>query len=232
MKHTESAFKTKLIKAKKTQSYKNYTSPFGATLKMFEDFIGYNEPLSYDEWVAAPEDHKVAILYVQFYDQISLAWYKLRTDAAIEEECVEEVIQYLMKNVSVIESNPSRFKPGYIYKICYNCIYCKSIDPYKGQTAKTSWYNNTSSQYIMTGEGEELDVFDTIDGGEDADNVLLSEHFWSTIEDMGEETLSVVSKLLGDGYIPGQRVGKKKTEEIIENLREALAPYKSVYYGE
>lgn len=232
MKHTESAFTTKCINSKKKQSYRNYTSPFGATLRMFEEFIGYTEPLSYDEWMAAPEDHKVAILYVQFYDQISLAWYKLRTDAAIEEECVEEVIQYLMKNVAFLKSHPDRFKPGYIYRICYNCIYCKSIDPYKGQTAKTSWYNNTSSPYIVTGEGEELSVFDTIDGGEDADEVLASENFWKIIEDMGDETLSVVSKLLGDGYIPGQRVNKKRSAEIVEELKVALAPFAPLYYGD
>ena len=230
MKNLTTAFDRKLNNAKKTYSYQNSTTPFGATFKMFRDHINYTDPLSYDEWLASADDLKAAILYVQFFEQISLAWYKLKTDAAIEEECVEEVIQYLLKNVPIIEANESKFSPRYIYRICYNCIYCKSIDPYKGQTAKTSWYNNTTSQYLDCGDS----VIDLCDNkpSEDAavEDVLSRENFWKLIEDMGEDTLSLVSKLLGDGFDPDHRVSKSKQAAILDQLRERLAPYRELYY--
>lgn len=219
-----------LLKRTKTEDYKNYQSPFYATLSMFREYVNYTTPLSYDEWLAAAPQNKAAILYVQFFEQISLAWYKLRTDAAIEEECVEEVIQYLLKNVDLIIEDPKRFRPGYIYKVVYNCIYCKSMDPYKGQTAKSSWYNNTTSQYIRY-DGEELDLFDlTADSDSDLGDLITREQFWAIIEDMGEDTLSVVSKLLGDGMDPDHKVNKAGQIAIIEQLREKLAPFKEAFY--
>lgn len=72
---------------------------FKETYNNIVDAIGYTEPLSYDDWVALPDEHKVGALFVQFYEQIYLAWLKTRTDAAIQEECVSEVLAYLTKNV-------------------------------------------------------------------------------------------------------------------------------------
>lgn len=221
----------------------NCRTPFYATKDMFTNYLSFDKPLSYDEWLATADDNKAAVLFVQFFDQITLAWYKLKTDAAIEEECVEVVLQYLMKNVPILVENPARFSPKYIYKICYNCIYCKSIDPYKGQTAKTSWYNNTTSQYVQCGE-DTLDLFDLAsDDSEDADaeNVINRERFWAIIEDMGSDTLSVVAKLLGDTsrtkrseeqFQPVElpKVSKAKEQKILDKLREVLAPFKDLYY--
>lgn len=221
----------RLLKAANGQSYKNAESPFRATLTMFRNYINYTDPLSFDEWLAVADDHKAAILYVQFFDQISLAWYKLRTDAAIEEDCVEEVLQYLMKNVPLIKQNKSKFSERYIYKICYNCIYCKSIDPYKGQTAKTSWFNNTTSQYVYADNEHEIDLCDSTPCNDEAIECVMSrQQFWAIIEDMGADTLSVVSKLLGDGFDPEYRVSKANQAKILDELRERLAPYKELFY--
>ena len=243
MKITETSFNQKVRKAKNTSSYSAAQTPFNATKNMFRSYLNYDSdnPLSYDEWLATADDNKAAVLFVQFFDQISLAWYKLKTDAAIEEDCVETVLQYLMKNVPIIVENPSRFSPKYIYKICYNCIYCKSMDPYKGQTAKTSWYNNTTSQYVQCGE-DTLDLFDLAsDESADADDAINREHFWAIIEDMGADTISVVAKLLGDTSKPKSegeefqpielpKVPRSKQQEIIAQLKEVLAPFKDLYY--
>ena len=204
-------------------------TPFYATRSMFRNYINYERPLSWEEWMSVDDDKKAAVLYVQFFEQISLAWYKLKTKAAIEEECVSEVLMYLIKNVPIIKENPSRFKPAYIYKICYNCIYCKSMDPYKGQTAKTSWYNNTCSQYVKSGE-DELDLFDTVVSNEDLDGVLAREHFWDIIESMGEDTVKLVEQIINSGRLPS-RIGKQKAE-IIESLKVALVSYKEAFCGE
>lgn len=61
--------------------------------------IGYVKPLSYEEWIQLPDEYKAGAIYVQFFDQICLAYSKVKTNAAIEEECVSEVLAYIMKNV-------------------------------------------------------------------------------------------------------------------------------------
>lgn len=206
---------------------------FYTTRAMFRNYISYTKPLSFDEWMSIDDDKKAAVLYVQFFDQITLAWYKLKTDAAIEEECVSEVMMYLVKNVPIIKENPSRFKPSYIYRVCYNCIYCKSIDPYKGQTAKTSWYNNTTSNIVKVGD-DVIDLFDTLMTDEDdyidVDKTSAREAIWKIIDDMGEDTAAIVDEILG-GKKAGKRISNRR-EEIIDNLRTRLACYKEVFLND
>lgn len=199
---------------------------FYATRNIFRNYINYERPLTFEEWSSIDDDKKAAVLYVQFFDQITLAWYKLKTDAAIEEDCVSEVLMYLIKNVPVIESNPSRFKPSYIYKVVYNCIYCKSIDPYKGQTAKTSWFNNTCSQFVQKGD-EIVDIFDEISNTEDIDVTAAREHFWAIIEDMGDDVIAIVENILNGTRVPAA-VNKRRAEIIIE-LQNRLIAYKEVF---
>lgn len=199
---------------------------FYATRNMFRNYINYERPLTFEEWSSIDDDKKAAVLYVQFFDQITLAWYKLKTDAAIEEDCVSEVLMYLIKNVPVIESNPFRFKPSYIYKVVYNCIYCKSIDPYKGQTAKTSWFNNTCSQFVQKGD-EIVDIFDEISNTEDIDVTAAREHFWAIIEDMGDDVIAIVENILNGTRVPAA-VNKRRAEIIIE-LQNRLIAYKEVF---
>lgn len=142
----------------------NTKNCFRQTYDLFKTYTHYEKPLSWAEWMELPSDLRTAVLYVQFYDQITLAWYKLKTDATYEEEVVDEVIKYLMKNTPIIEEHPERFREKYIYKIMYNAIYCKSIDPWKGQTAKTSAYNNETSQYQHNESGDVVDLFQTLIG--------------------------------------------------------------------
>lgn len=72
---------------------------FKETYNNIATAIGYTKPLSYSEWVQLPDEYKAGALFVQFYEQITLAYLKTKTDAAIEEECVSEVLAYLTKNV-------------------------------------------------------------------------------------------------------------------------------------
>lgn len=216
-----------------TQCEVNFSNNcFYTTRAMFRNYIGYTKPLTFDEWMSIDDDKKAAVLYVQFFDEITLAWYKLKTAAAIEEECVSEVMMYLVKNVPIIKENPARFKPNYIYRVCYNCIYCKSIDPYKGQTAKTSWYNNTVSPYIKaSADSEEINIFDTlVSESDDVDYIIAREHLWQIISSMGSDAEAVVDELLGGKKVTGNI--RKKREEIIENLKTRLACYKEVFLND
>lgn len=137
---------------------------FKNTYNMFNEYIianSYSTPMSYGAWVKLPKDLKAPALFVNFFDQITLAWNKLRTAAAVEEECVEETLQYLWKQVPILERDPKKFTKKYIYRIVSNCIYCRSIDPYDPNVGKNSWYNKTQSNRVIF-DGDELDLFETM----------------------------------------------------------------------
>lgn len=243
---------------------------FEDTKKLFQEFTHYTRPLSYEEWLASPQDDKAALLYVQFYNEITLAWYKTKSFFVLEEDGVSTMIQYLMKNVPVIESNPKRFKPGYIYRVAYNCLYCISHDIKRD----IERFECETSNIISDASGEEFDLFDiTITDTDDADEILTKKKFWSIIDSMGLETEKVINYLLNSQSLdkakfkmsdPSIRASwSKKTEkekstesfsyqcaknnyeldplkdlsvsadrcqEIIEELKEKLEAFKSVYY--
>lgn len=168
------------------------SNAFRETRNLFINYTNYTRPLSYAEWLAVPEDNKAAVLYVQFYEQITLAWYKTKSFFVLEEDGVSTILQYLVKNVPILKENSARFKPSYIYQVAYNCLYCISHD-IKRDIER--WENETSN---IIGYGEdELDLFDTVVSNCcDADEELTKQKFWAIIEQMGPETEKVVNHLL------------------------------------
>ena len=90
------------------------SNAFSETRNLFITSTGYTRPLSYDEWNMVPSEHKAAVLFVQFYDEITLAWYKTKSFFVVEEDGVSTMLQYLMKNVPINENDSKRFKPSYI----------------------------------------------------------------------------------------------------------------------
>lgn len=173
------------------------SNEFYATRSLFRSYIDFERPLSYEEWMSVPDDDKAAVLYVQFFDQITLAWYKLKSVYSNEADGVAEVLQYLSKNVDKIKSDKKRFTPAYIYKVCYNCLYCLCRDPNRYKKA----YENECSNIVSSGE-DELDLFDTVVGDsdmyEELNKVSAREYFWELIEDMDVDTKYIVAKLLGE----------------------------------
>lgn len=130
--------------------YTNSNSAFYKTYLMYKEYIGYKKPYTYKQWMRLPDNFKAAALYVQFYDQITLAWYKKRTEWSIEEEGVEVINQYLIKNVEKIKKDKKRFKEPYIYKVAWNCLYCLCIDPSKNKER----YEHEESYYCNGPDGE------------------------------------------------------------------------------
>lgn len=177
----------------------NSKSELYATRELFASYTHYNTPLSYDEWLAVADDLKAAVLYCQFFDQITLAWYKLKSVYSSEADGVDEAIQYLQKNVEVIKKDPKRFTSAYIYKIMYNCLYCLCRDPNRYKKV----YENECSNIQVSSDGE-YDLFDTfIDHSSTVDSAVLSiekEKMWRIIESSGRKTVIVVAELLGEDY--------------------------------
>lgn len=177
------------------------TNAFADTKNLFREYTGYTQPLSYEEWMAKPDDQKAVILYVQFYEQITLAWYKTKSFFVQEEDGVDTMVQYLMKNVPIIKENPNRFKASYIYQVAYNCLYCISHDI---QRDKDRWALETSNIAGEYDNGVEIDLFDTIiDNCQDSEGNMTRKLFWAVIEQMGPETEKVINYLLN-----GQSLGK------------------------
>ena len=218
------------------------STPFYETRSMFMDLLGYEEPLSYDEWLEVSSDYKAAVLYVQFFEQITLAWYKCRSFYAVEEDGVSTVLQYLNKNVPILEKEPKRFTPGYIYKVAYNCMYCICHDI---QRDKLRWENECSNivdTSVVPGMSEiEVNLFDTIVAENYEDDFIPQEErmrdlyrrdqFWALIEDMGKDAKYVVAKLLGESSYTKKEldsVDEAETARIIAMLQEKLADFKDL----
>lgn len=209
--------------------FANSNSEFYNTYLLYREYIGYKNELSYKRWMRLPDRFKAAALYVQFYDQITLAWYKVKTRWSIEEEGVEVINQYLIKNVDKIKADKTRFTPAYMYRVAWNCLYCLCIDPSKN---KERYYKETSESFSVS-DDEDLSWFDIVGENEDFDDLLedseISEFFNSVDEDLqcyiayvlGELTdVQIVQKLKRLKFIDGNTKDPEYRKHIIEKLKE------------
>ena len=168
-------------------------SEFYNTYKLYRNYIGYSREFDYESWLNLPQKFKAAALYVQFYNEITLAWYKVKTQWSIEEEGVECVNQYLMKNVEKIEKDRKRFTPQYVYTVAYNCLYCLCIDPSKN---KDRYYCETPNTF--SNGDDELDWFDMIGEEVDCEEELNLSYLQNLFEDLDFELQMCVHHLLGE----------------------------------
>lgn len=207
-----------------------YYNPFTETKNLFAQYLEYDRPLDFDQWAQVADDQKAAVLYLQFYDQITLAWYKADSlNRGSEEDAVSTVLQYLQKNVPIILATPKKFTPNYIYRVAYNCLYCICHDIKRDKERFAFEVRST----VPTGDGNELDLCDLVpDHDEDITITKLKEYFWANIDDLGEEAHAVVSKLIGEDVGKrAPRVSAKRREEIVNELRKRLAAFKNVSFS-
>jgi len=206
--------------------YIDSNSEFYNTYKLYREYIGYTGPISYRKWMRLRQEEKIAALYCQFYREITLAWYKVKTQWSIEEEGVECINQYLKKNVAKIEEDKKRFDPRYIYKVAYNCLYCLCIDPSKN---KDRYYNETPATF--TAGEDELDWFDFVGEVEDHESKLDFGELQEKIESLEEYFQVYIQRLFGEltdyqaccrlksaGYIKGNVREKWYQEYVLKYL--------------
>lgn len=220
---------------------------FAIARELFASYVKYVNPLSYDEWLSVADDCKAAVLYCQFYDQITLAWYKLKSVYSNEADGVDEVLQYLQKNVDVIKKNSARFSGAYIYRVAYNCLYCLCRDPNRYKAA----YENEISNITCASDGSMLDMFDFIPSFDDMDSNKkrrLSAMVWDILDaevarmeaegvGSGKQFAIVVSELLEDNLdwtgfyhkfdFPNGQPEKKKYKHVDEVSIKNLASKKA-----
>ncbi len=221
-------------------------SQFIQTRKMFRDYLsGYPEHPTYDEWKNADSEDRVALLYVHFYKEITLAWYNAIVSRDIayvtQEDGVSTVLQYLMRNAELLVDHPEIYTPNYFYKIAYNCIGCLP------RTKREQAWNE-----VMPNEYKEDDVdvnlWDLVPStDEDFETQELKESIWEIIRKMGPKAekvanhlingtdslnkLSSSSKEYASDRLADVTVSASEYEAILNELKVALAPLMKPLFG-
>lgn len=201
---------------------------FVETKKMYEAAVGVKYPLSYEGWLAVKDNLKAVALYVQFYDAITLAWTKARSEFTLEEDGVSVLMQYLIKNVPIIACDKKKYTPKYIYRVAYNCMGCL-----RRIQRDADRYNLTQSNIIVDGS-DEFDLFDRVIGDESdlldyVKRYRYEAEIQHIIESLDEDAKKVMEYLLG-GKTLGKRVEAKK-DTIMADLGIKFAKYRSTYCG-
>lgn len=216
-------------------------SQFRATRNFYMECLhGFQFPLTYDAWVNAEADYKAVLLFVNFFDQIELAWYNERYSygPAREDDAVSEVNQYLMKNVAKIEADPKRFTAGYIYRVAANCISCVGASQVEINRNTLEVCNEVASD-----DGSVVNLYDLEPSSDESYEVKQAREAISAIIDkMGLKAQKVVNKLINpDDSLAVNRVkgtgdklqdvtvSKKEYEEIVKELRVQLAEYADIF---
>jgi hypothetical protein len=194
---------------------------FQQTRSMYLNYTNYSKPLSFDEWNSLDIDHKIAVLFVQFYDEISLAWTKANAfDFITGEEGVSTMCQYLQKNVPRIEQDPKRFSSAYIYRVAYNCLYCICHDR---KCDKDRWEYETSN--IIVKDGSEYDLFDTAAdrNGTAYDSYQKKQfenEFWSIVRSLGDSAEKVLRYLSSGDVKDLKKVNARSKNYKSDPLRD------------
>jgi len=211
---------------------------FQEARKCFREGTQFTKDLSYNEWSQKPVDHQAAILFVQFYNQITMAWYKAseRYPFIDEEDALSIAMQYLQKQVERNLMTEEKFTPGYIYTVSWNAI------SGLGWTQRDqNRYANEVSEVVETSEGQ-VSLYDTVIDSQsgDFDTLLQDREMMNLIANMGEKTQKVLNYLLNGeslkkvskrskahGIDPLTSVEVKEDEvpEIIEELKKVLYSY-------
>ena len=189
-------------------------SGFKKTFNMFKEFTELSRTISYQEWAERPFDERVAIILVNFYDQIQLAWYKHRGEHTWEEEGVEEAMLMcsklcglslkqptLEKAVCKCTINESSYNPRYIYSIFVNAF--KSLN-YETTRVRSDYQHpkaiergdiQVTGQYFIDVNGVEQDVFNHVSNDGDMEDELIRSEMWDLIESSDDVTKDVIDKL-------------------------------------
>lgn len=199
---------------------------FFETRNLFISYTSYVKPLSFEQWKAVPEDQKAAVLFVQFFEQICMAYNKANKTVINAEDAVSIVLQYLEKNVKKILDQPNRFTPAYIYRISYNCIYCIL------ENDKLQMRLSETSDHVSDDDGE-FNLVDCLGIGSDSaedeyDKKEVMDRIWKIIEDSGLESVKVANYLLSGNADDLKKVSKRSKNYASDPLRDVEVSLESL----
>lgn len=218
---------------------------FIQTRNMFRDYLsGYPKKPTFEEWNNADADDKAALLYVTFYQEVTLAWYNAVVSKNViyisQEDGISTVLQYLMKNVDKISEDENRYAPNYVYQVCYNCLL--SLWKTRG-TDRQRCTNEISNEYV---DGDiTVNLWDLVPSeDDDIETQETKEAIWNIIRHMGPKAEKVVNHLINPSdtlhkvsqksaerpidRLANVSVTKDEFDAIIEELRIKLEPYRDI----
>lgn len=198
---------------------------FYETRKLYRDYTHYEKPLTFDQWSSLDHGYKAAVLFIQFFDEILLAWNKAKSYDGDELEAVETVNQYLVKNVDKIMEEPKRFKAAYIYRVAYNCLYCVNHDRQIDKDRR----EREVDPYVDKGDGTYLNITDFIPSSKaqddfdevEDDRLAKSKEFWDLVESVDKDADVIIKYIIGSRKDLTKRASKKK-DAVLEKMRELL----------
>ena len=195
------------------------------TRARFSNYIGYERPLTFEEWNDLPRDSKAAALFVQFYHQITLAWHKVKSFYTPEEDAISEVMKYLLKNVPIIEADPERFTASYIYQVAKNCIYCICHDIKRDRDRWELEMSNLVN--VGENESETVDLFDKVAESDTITTELYRRKLWETVENLDDDYKQLIANILDSSVIKG--IPRARRAQLKRNLQVLLAKYTVLY---
>lgn len=198
-------------------------SQFRTTRNLYlESLSEFEFPLTYEAWLNADDEYKAVLLFVNFFDQIELAWYKTRFSFVLEEDAVSQVNVYLMKNVPFIEKDEKRFRPSYIYTVAANCL--RSLTYIERDINREKL---ETSHEVSVGD-DTVDLFDLAPSEDDSYEVQQAkEAVWNIIANMGPKAEKVVNNLLNpDDSLKAAR--KKTGMDRLENVSVSQAEFEEI----
>lgn len=193
--------------------------------KMLREATGYRQAYTFDEWKNEDPEKQAAILFIQYFPEITLAWTKAKSYDGDECEAVSIALQYLQKNVKKIMEDPKRFKASYIYRVAYNCLYCICHD-------RLCDKNRREYEVFALQKDDEGEVYSLLDSyiqeDGDAESVCIREWFWEEIQSMGEDVIQLVENLISGNILFVENVFIINDEKFVDSKRKAKALMKSI----
>ena len=145
-----------------------------------------------------------------------------------------------MKNVDKISKDSKRYTAEYIYQVCYNCL----LSLWRTRnTERLRCSCEISNEYAE--DGVSVNLWDLVPAeDDDIETQQTKEAVWTIIRHMGPKAEKVVNHIINPGdtlhkisqssserpldRLADVSVSKKEYDEIVEELRVRLAPYKDL----
>lgn len=191
---------------------------------------------------------KAALLFVNFYKEIALAWSKWKTPYFLPDDGVSIAMQIMQKQVSFISANPKLFTPTYIYKVSWNGLgaFIKShvTDKRRYESGMSYHIEDTDAM----GNTVTVNIADLVPFWDDDYEVTQAKTaIWEIIESLGPKAEKVVNHLINPtdslrkttrrslGHntdrLKDVEVTPAEYDAIMIELQDRLLPYREFFLG-
>lgn len=186
-------------------------SQFAITRDMLREYLQFTDALSYAEWSEAPDADKAALLFLQFYDQIYLAWGNIKYRNTYEDSAVSEAMRMCLYlcGLSVghgkaadVKISAKTYNPGYMYMAMYraftslNCSRGESRSTYQPKNSRIAVYY----QYQTIGTTE-VDLLQDVPAYDNPETELDRQEFWRIVDSQGKDASAIARRVVTRKYL-------------------------------